>query len=69
MTSAPPRDVYTEMVLENSLDAPQNLKQVENIKFTNERGKRTTQNNRKNTADDVQTVINMTNDHPFIYRK
>ena len=63
---APPRNVYTDMVLENSFDAPRNLKQVQNIKHNNERGKRNTENNRKNTADDIQTIINTMNEHPFI---
>ena len=63
---APPRNVYSDMVLENSFDAPRNLKLVQNIKHKNERGKRNTENNRKNTADDIQTIINMMNEHPFI---
>jgi hypothetical protein len=54
------------MVLEDSIDAPRNLKQVQNIKQTNARKQRAPDANRKNNADDVQTIMNMMNDHPFI---
>jgi hypothetical protein len=66
VTNAPPRNVYCDMVLEDSIDAPRNLKQVQNIKQTNARKQRAPDANRKNNADDVQTIMNMMNDHNFI---
>lgn len=54
------------MVLENSMEAPRNLKQVQNFKQARAQENRVPGTNRKNTADDVQTVINMMNDNPFI---
>ena len=37
---SPPRNVYTDMVLENCPDAPWNVKQVLNIKHNNEPGRK-----------------------------
>ena len=61
-----PRNVYSEMVLNNSIEAPRDLKQVQNFKYANSKQQRGHTTNRKNTADDVQTLINMMNDHPYI---
>ena len=61
-----PRNVYSEMVLNNSMEAPRDLKQVQNFKQANTKQKRVHTANRKNTADDVQTLINMMNDNPYI---
>ena len=61
-----PRNVYSEMVLDNSMEAPRDLKQVQNFKHANTKQKRVHTANRKNTADDVQTLINMMNDNPYI---
>ena len=61
-----PRNVYCEMVLENSMEAPRDLKQVQNFKQANAKEQRLPATNRKNTADDVQTLINMMNDNPYI---
>ena len=61
-----PRNVYSEVVLNNSVEAPRDLKQVQNFKHTNSKQQRELTTNRKNTADDVQALINMMNDHPCI---
>ena len=61
-----PRNVYSEMVLNNSIEAPRDLKQVQNSKHANSKQQRGHTTNRKNTADDFQTFINMMNDHPYI---
>jgi hypothetical protein len=67
VTNAPPRNIYCDMVLEDSIDAPWNLKRVQNIKQTNAHKQRAPDHaNRKNNADDVQTIMNMMNNHPFI---
>ena len=66
ITDAPPRKVYSDMVLEDSVNAPRNLKQVQNMKHTKANLQRGPSIHRKNTADDVQTIMNMMNDHPFI---
>jgi hypothetical protein len=62
----PPRNVYCDMVLDDSMDAPRNLKQIQNFKQAQARENKLPGTNRKNTADDVQTIMNMLNHHPFI---
>ena len=62
----PPRNVYCDMVLDDSMDAPRNLKQIQNFKQAQVRENKLPGTNRKNTADDVQTIMNMLNHHPFI---
>ena len=61
-----PQNVYSEMVLENSMEAPQDLKQVQNFKQTIAKQQHTPTKYRKNTADDIQTLINMMNKSPYI---
>ena len=60
------------MILDDSLSAPRDLKQVQNTKHLEQKKKRGKvskdpyQNRRKNTADDIITLINNVHDHPFI---
>jgi hypothetical protein len=54
------------MVLENSMEAPQDLKQVPNFKQESAKLQWVPTTNRKNTADDVQTLINMMKDNLYI---
>ena len=61
-----PINVYTEMVLDNLVEAPRDLKQVQNVKHANTKQERGPSTNRKNTVDNVQTLTNMMNDHPYI---
>ena len=65
-----PRNVYSDMILDadDSLEVPRNLKQVQNMKHRIACEKRTGrgEEHRKNTADGLQTVFNMINDHPFV---
>ena len=60
-----PKNVYCQMVLENSMETPRDLKQVQNFKQANAKDERLPAT-RKNTADDIQTLINMMNDNPYI---
>ena len=67
ITNTPQRNVYSDMVLEDCVNGPRNLKQVQNIKQANARKQwNKPGTNRKNTADDVQTIMDMMNEHPFI---
>ncbi|RDH83421.1 MAG: hypothetical protein DIZ80_08245, partial [endosymbiont of Galathealinum brachiosum] len=70
VVNSTPRQVYTDMVLNSSSNAPQNLRQVQNIKYTVEKKKRQTRTgtsiNRKNNADDIQTLLSIMHEHPFI---
>ena len=67
ITNTPPRNVYSDMVLEDCVNGPRNLKQVQNIKQANARKQwNKPGTNRKNTADDVQTIMDMINEDPFI---
>ena len=71
-SSSPPKKIYEEMILDDSLSAPRDLKQVQNTKHLEQKKKRGKvskdpyQNRRKNTADDIITLINNVHDHPFI---
>ena len=71
-TSVAARTIYEEMVLDDSLSAPQDLKQVRNTKHLEQKKKRckvskdSNQNQQKNTADDIITLLNNVHDHPFI---
>jgi hypothetical protein len=72
-TSVAPRKIYEEMILDDSLSAPRDLKQVQNAKHLEQKKKRCkvskdsmNQNRRKNTADDIITLLNNMHDHPFI---
>ena len=47
-----PRNVYCEIILENSIEAPRNLEQVQNAKYLTKKQQSSTEN-RKNTADDI----------------
>ena len=53
----------------DSMEAPRDLKQVQNLKHdaTAKQQRRPTIN-RKNTADDVQILINMMNDNPYLQK-
>jgi hypothetical protein len=53
---------YCDMVLEDSMEAPRDLKQVQNFKHSNVKQQRPA-TNRKNTADDIQVLINTMNDN------
>ena len=55
-----PKPMYTDMNLNNSLEAPTNTKQIKNVKYREK--KRTTQPT-NNMADEILAVINMTNNH------
>ena len=55
-----PKQMYTDMNLNNSLEAPKNTKQIKNTKYREK--KRTTQPT-NNMADEILAVINMTNNH------
>ena len=63
--AAAPRDVYAKMLLEDSINAPRDLKQVQNVKYHNMKEERGS-THRKNTADDVQHLLTSIHDHPFI---
>lgn len=71
-SSVAPRQIYEEMVLDDFLSAPRDLKQVQNTKHLEKKKKGCTvskdpnQNRRKNTADDILTLLNNVHDHPFI---
>lgn len=70
-TFAPPRKVYEHMVLEDPITAPRDLKQVQNTKYLQNKKNRCkasncTQERRKNTADDIITLLNMIHEHPFV---
>jgi hypothetical protein len=60
------------MILDDSLSAPRDLKQVQNTKHLEQKKKRckvskdSNQNRRKNTSDDIITLLNSVHDHPFI---
>ena len=53
------------LVQKNPATAPPNLKQVQNMKNAVKKEERPGQN-RTNTADDVQSIINMIHDSPII---
>jgi hypothetical protein len=55
--------MYTDMNLNNSLEAPTNTKQIKNAKYRDK--KRTTQPT-NNIADEILAVINMTSNHPYV---
>ena len=54
------------MVLEDSMEAPRDLKQVQNFKHATAKQQKRPTIYRKNTADDVQVLINMMNDNPYL---
>ena len=58
-----PKQMYTNMNLNNSLEAPTNINQIKNAKYREK--KRTTQLT-NNMADEILAVINMTNNHPYV---
>ncbi len=64
-----PRKIYEEMVLEDPENAPQDLKQVQNVKYLENKKNRhqtNTEHRRKNIADDVLSLLNMFHEHPFV---
>ena len=63
-----PREIYENLVLDDSNCAPRDLKQVQNAKYHNERKKRSSNNkhNRQNAADEIQTLLSDIHCHPFI---
>ena len=67
-----PLDVYTNMVLNDSLSAPRDLKQVQNVKKRIKSEISGVTNpppppiHRNNNADDIQHVINCMNNNPLI---
>ena len=58
-----PKQMYTDMNLNNSLEASKNIKQIKNAKYRDK--KRTTQPT-NNIADEILAVINMTSNHPYV---
>ena len=68
-----PRQIYTDLVLEDSKEAPRDLRQVQNIKYAHEKEKQqicllTTdlRSTEKNNADDIQAMFSAMHDNPFI---
>ena len=64
-----PRKIYEEMVLEDPENAPRDLKQVQNVKYLENKKNRhqtNTEHRRKNIADDVLSLLNMFHEHPFV---
>ena len=53
------------MVINNTLDAPRDIKQCQNMKYYVNSLNRPGQS-RNNVADDVQTVLNIIHENPFI---
>ena len=62
----PPRQVYQEMVLDDSFDAPRNLRQIRDKKYNDEKKER--QQHRNNVADEAMSVIEMLNDNPTVQK-
>ena len=72
-TSMAPRKIYKQMVLGDSVSVPRDLKQVQNRKYLENKKARCPQpanschaNRRKNTADDIITLLDQVHEHPFI---
>ncbi len=71
-SSLPPRKVYEQMLLDNPETVPRDLKQVQNKKYLEHNKKKRcqkincTDDRRKNTADDIITLLNMIHEHPFV---
>ena len=72
-TSMVPRKIYEQMVLGDSVSVPRDLKQVQNRKYLENKKARCPQpanschaNRRKNTADDIITLLDQVHEHPFI---
>ena len=72
-TSMAPRKIYKQMVLGDSVSVPRDLKQVKNRKYLENKKARCPQpanschaNRRKNTADDIITLLDQVHEHPFI---
>ena len=69
-----PRQIYTDLVLDDLKEAPRDLRQVQNIKYSHDKEKRETNRptddgfkiHRKNNADDIQALFSKIHDHPFI---
>jgi len=60
------REIYTALALDDSMEAPRDLKQVQNFKYNEKKKARPRHNSATNNADDVQTLINMQHDHSFM---
>lgn len=58
-----PKEVYLDMNLNNSMDAPKDTRQIKNAKS---REKKKTMQPTNNIADEILEVLNMMNDHPFV---
>ena len=65
VVNAPPRRVYSDIVIENPNAAPRNLKQVQNAKQAVNSSKNPVKH-KSNPADDMQAVINMIHESLFV---
>ena len=57
------RKVYTDLVLNDSATAPRDFRQVQNVKYKLTSDPTT---NKRNNADDIQTLLSIMHDHEFI---
>ena len=64
MNSQPPRQIYEELGCDES-DMPRDSKQIRNQKYRDKQ-KIKGQGNAKNFADNVESVIDMVQEHPFV---
>jgi hypothetical protein len=61
-----PREIYEHMVLNGSDCAPRDLRQVQNAKYHNKKQKTNNKLYCQNVADEIQTLLSVMHDHPFI---
>ncbi|KAK7469738.1 hypothetical protein BaRGS_00036269 [Batillaria attramentaria] len=62
-----PLAVYEEMVLDNSTDAPRDLREVQSAKYNMQKNERDNGTHRNNVADDVQALVNsIASGHKYI---
>ncbi|CAG2215041.1 unnamed protein product [Mytilus edulis] len=60
------REIYTNLALDHSMEAPRDLKQIQNFKYNEKKRERPHQQKASNNADDIQTLMSMQHGHPFI---
>ncbi|CAG2244601.1 unnamed protein product [Mytilus edulis] len=60
------REIYTDLALDDSMEAPRDLKQIQNFKYNEKKRERPHQQKASNNADDIQTLMSMQHGHPFI---
>lgn len=61
-----PRDIYSELTLDKSVDIPRDFKQIQNFKYNELKKIRPQHQKAANNADDIQTLLSMQHGHPFI---